>query len=480
MTKIKFSTSQFLAALALAAAIGLMIQAININPASALEGEETSGTTQASTVSDHVSNQAEFEAALADPTIATITVNTDFGATSNILINRDVTIDLGGHTITNATSNARLFKVTKGNVTIKNGTLETTGASGITIMVTGSGDPSEADYTVLNVANDVTLETAENDDLAYGIFISHVNNHAYGVKVNFEGTIIGGEGFQIYGTIQDTTGNIPEITIGSNAKITVSDMGIYAAGYAKWNIGAATIVAGNPLTRSTIITGTGIGAKAGVFALNGTNITANGAKVDTSVANGGMQGNGAVFQIENNASYAGAVEVTVNGGTYTSQNNAVFYQDGDASQTLKSLTINGGTFKAGEEKDIFVLESGSNDLVKVIAGTFSNKVPENFLVGDWQQEQDSNGNWVVGVAPSGPGVTDPTNPSKPGEDKDDASVTIPNTGAISHGAAVNAIASISLIVSIFVAGGIFYNRYKVYHRVKAYVPNPSVDRIRKK
>lgn len=479
MTKIKFSTSQFLAALALAAAIGLMIQAININPASALEGEETSGTTQESTVSDHVSSQAEFETALADPTITTITVDADFGATSNILINRDVTIDLGGHTITNVASNARLFKVTKGNVTIKNGTLKTTGASGITIMVTGSGDASEADYTVLNVANDVTLKTAENDDLAYGIFISHVNNHAYGVKVNFEGTIIGGEGFQIYGTIQDTTGYIPEITIGSKAKITVSDMGIYAAGYAKWNIGAATIVAGNPLTRSTIITGTGIGAKAGVFALNGTKITANGAKVDTSVANGGMQGNGAVFQIENNASYAGAVEVTVNGGTYTSQNNAVFYQDGDASQTLKSLTINSGTFKAGKDVDVFSLSPQSDSLVKISSGTFNSDV-SRYLDGDWEMTKDADGNWVVGVAPSEPGVTDPTNPSKPGEDKDDASVTIPNTGAVSHGAAVNAIASVSLIVSIFVAGGIFYNRYKVYHRVKAYVPNPSVDRIRKK
>ncbi len=475
MTKIKFSTSQFLAALALAAAIGLMIQAIKINPASALEGEPVPETTEETTTADHVSNQTQLVAALADATISTITVDANFETNANMEINRDVVIDLGGHTISNAAANARIFSVNHGQVTIKNGTLDATGTGGAPVRLFGSENPNADNYTVVTIERNVTLKNVDN----YGAFVSHINHHAYGVKLNFNGTIVGGNGLYVNGFVADKTGDYPQINIGNDAKINVSDMGIYAAGYAQWTIGSATINAGNVAARAAS-DGTGIGAKAGIFNLNGTTITATGAKVDAGTNNNGMQGAGAVFQVENNDSYAGDTQFTINGGTYTSANNAVFYQHASGAQNLKSITINGGTFKAGDGQAIFALSDGSTGEVKVTAGTFNQKVPENFLVGNWQQEE-VDGNWVVAVTPSDPGTSNPTNPSTPSQPKDDQDdVTIPNTGARNHGSAVNAIASVSLVVSIFVAGGIFYNRYKVYHRVKAYVPNPSVNRIRKK
>lgn len=476
MTKIKFSTSQFLAALALAAAIGLMAQATNICPASALEAPETS---EQETVPDHVSSQEELVAALADSTIATITVDADFATTSNVVVSRDVTIDLGGHTITNGNNNANLLRITQGKVTIKNGTLKTTGSGGSTVVLTGSTNPDDAAYTIVTVESDVLLQVPANDEYAYGAFIGHNNHHAYGAKLIFNGTIEGGEGLYINGYVQDKTGNIAQVIVGDSAKMTVDDFGIYAAGYAQWTVGAAQINAGSnaPAARATTINGTGVGVKAGAMTFNGTTIATHGTGIAAGEASGSIQGNGAVFQIENRNGYGKDIELTINGGNYTSDDNAVFVQYGSGEQALKSLKITGGNFQAAEGKSVFDIPAVSNSLVAISGGTFSSDVT-SFIADDKELSKDANGNWVVGnVSPVVPGddpATDPTDPDD--EDK----VEIPNTGVISRALATNAVASVSLVVSMFVAAGIFYNRFKIYRRAAEYIPNPSVNRIKRK
>lgn len=484
MTKIKFSTSQFLAALALAAAIGLMIQAIKICPASALEASTTNTETDTqATVSDRVSDQDALLAALADSSIATITIEADFATTANIVITRDVTIDLNGHTITNANADACLFNITHGKVTIKNsatatGTLAATGSGASAIRLSGSTNPDDADYTVVTVENGVLLKTAANDGYAYGAFVGQNNRHAYGVKFTFNGAIEGGEGIYINGNIQDKTGNIPQITIGDSAAITVDDFGIYAAGYAKWTVGAAKITAGaSSVARVATINGTGVGIKAGAMTFNGTTIAAHGEGGSASEDSGSIQGNGAVFQIENHSSYAKDVGLTVNGGNYMSDDNAVFVQYGSGGQALKALKISGGTFSAGAGKGIFDLPNESKALVTISGGTFNADVT-SYIIDGKELVKDANGNWVVSnLSPVAPGVNNPVDPA--GSD-DKTNVEIPNTGTVSHAFATNAVASVSLVVSFFVAVGIFYNRFKIYHRAANYIPNPSVDRIRKR
>lgn len=476
MTKIKFSTSQFLAALALAAAIGLMVQAINITPASALEAPSEPVAAEETATPSHVTDQAGLVAALADASIATITVDASFETNANIEVNRDVTIDLGGNTITNATANARVFSVNQGKVTIKNGTIDATGAGGAPVRAFGSEDPNATDYTVITIEKDVTLKNVDN----YGAFVSHINKHAYGVKLNFNGKIEGGNGLYVNGFVADKTGNFPQINIGNDAKINVADMGIYAAGYAQWTIGSATINAGSAAARAAS-DGTGIGAKAGIFTLNGATIVATGDKVDAGTNNNGMQGAGAVFQVENNTSYAGDVDVTVNGGNYTSLHNSVFFQHNEGTQNLKSIKINGGTFKAGEGEEVFALIPDEKNRVAITSGTFSSDVSK-YLTGGWQMDKDANGNWVVSVAkPSQPGTDDSTKPtpSAPDADTKKPETEVPNTGVVSKNMATNAIASVSLVVSIFVASGIFYNRYKIHRQVAEFVPNPSVKRFKK-
>lgn len=475
MTKIKFSTSQFLAALALAAAIGLMIQAIKICPASALEVSEASEQEMAA---GHVSTQEELVAALADNTIATVTIDADFTTVSNIVINRDVTIDLGGHIITNSNAKALLFNITQGKVTIKNGTLAALGSGASSIRMAGSTDPNATNYTVVTVESDVLLQVAANDEYAYGAYIDHVNHHAYGVKFTFNGQIKGGEGLYVQGYIQDKTGNIPQIIIGDSAKMTVDDFGIYAAGYAQWIVGTAQINAGSAATaRTTNINGTGVGIKAGVMTFNGTTIATHGTGIAAGEASGSIQGNGAVFQIENRNGYGKDIELTINGGSYMSDDNAVFVQYGSGEQALKSLKITGGDFQAAKGEPIFDIPTASNSLVAVSGGTFNADVTP-YIIDGKELVKDANGNWVVSnLSPVAPGANNPTDPA---DSDDKTNVEIPNTGAVSRVFATNAVASVSLVVSFFVAVGIFYNRFKIYHRAANYIPNPSVDRIRKK
>lgn len=476
MTKIKFSTSQFLAALALAAAIGLMVQAININPAAALEAAETA---EEDVSKPTVSDEAGLIAAIANESVTEITVAGDFTVTQPLTVNRDgaLVIDLGGHTITSADA-GHLLTVEKGQVTIKNGTLERTNGANAVIVVRGANEDQGANYATVTVASDVTLKSSGYCAMI-GANLSGAKNHAYGAKLVFNGNCEGLAGLYVNGTIQDTAGNIPEITVGNSVDIKASNTGIYAAGYAKWDIGRAVITAGNAVTRD--IDGTGVGMKAGILNFNGTTITAYG-NGTPSGNNNGFSGAGAVFQIENNGNYAGGVKITINGGNYTSTYQPVFLQHEDSTDNLNAIAINGGTFKAPAGVAIFQLteDDQSDQKVKITAGVFSAEIPPTYLEGDWQQKKDENGNWVIGSA-----TTTPSTPEKPSDDKDKdnaagTDIETPNTGALNRSAAVNAIASVSLAVSIFVAAGIFYNRFKVYHRAKRYVPHPSAERIRRK
>lgn len=407
----------------------------------------------------HVANAEDLAKAIADPDVAEIVLGADIEVDQALTINRNLTIDLGGFTLSSATTNIRLLDIKKGTVNLTGtGTILTTGTGGVPVRVYGSDDPTATNYTVVTVGKDVTLKTTIDD--VYGIFISFVEDvpHAYGVVINIDGTIDAANGPYINGTIKDTEGNVPIINISDGATITANGSNggaIYAAGYAKWNIGAATLTGKS-----------GLVIKSGDVNLTNTTVIADGVEADPDPYGDGFNGTGAAIQVEQNSGYVGKIDITINGGTYTSENsNAVLAYTNNQPEDLQqfeSLAINGGTFTAakGQPAINFIQPedteaTGSVDdkaIVNIQGGTFSSDITDYVAEGSTLKPvEDGNGNtsWVVSTPEP---VVPPVDDGK-GEINPEA----PNSGAISavqHTYFTNASAIWAGVAVLTVAGAI--------------------------
>lgn|GEM_PF-3003184 len=287
---------------------------------------------------------------------------------------KTLTLDLNNHTLSNSAI----------PVFIKHGTLYITGTGTVqeadndgygAVYIYGSNDPTATNYSVIHVGKDVTLGGWA------GIMIDQYYDsgttapHAYGVVVDFSGTIVtpalsthtaAGSGIYINGAIQDTT-NCPKITIGETAKITdtiTHSHVIYAAGYADWTINGGTFSGEN-----------GIEIKAGSMTINGGTFTATATPTVHTPDNGGWSTYGYALSVVNNKNYGHPLTVTVNGGNFNGPV-AVLDDDADTTNNYSTASITGGYFTS--EPDSALLASG----YKAVSGswTIDNK-PYTYRVG---------------------------------------------------------------------------------------------------
>ena len=292
-----------------------------------------------------------------------------------VLTDGTIVLDLNGNNITFAKSSR--LNVKKGNLTITGeGKISESVPSTAPVTIYGSVDEKDTKYTTVTIEKNVILEGL------YGSFISISNDskgksHAYGTTVNINGTLIGlkkgnynGAGFYINGSLQDTT-NAPVINVNSSAKLEGKGGAIYGAGYAVWNINGAKLTGDSY----------GVGLKAGKFVLNNVSLETVGAKKDGTYNGNGINEAGAAIQIESNDDYAGEIEITINGGSYKSENGDVVYHYSAAKpgsteavkNSLLKLNIEKGTFTGG-------FTFLDDDKVLVTGGTFSTDVTK--FVGD--------------------------------------------------------------------------------------------------
>ena len=242
-------------------------------------------------------------------------------------------IDLNGHSISRSIT----------PICVNGGKLEVTGEGTITetedngysaIMIYGSTENTEEDYSYVKINEGVTLKGWA------GIFINkNTQKTAYGVTVDFNGTIdvvnpdhAAGNAFYINGTIQHSE-NAPVITIGPNAVIkakpTDEGTAIYAAGYTEMTINGGTFEGDNAME-----------AKAGKITINGGTFIAQGEKTEGS-NNNGTSTQGYALAVVDNKNYGPSLNVTVNGGTFNGPVGIVE----DNPRGNATLTINSGTFK---------------------------------------------------------------------------------------------------------------------------------------
>lgn len=317
-----------------------------------------------------VKTEEELKAVFATGGEAKVTENFEVTKDLYLVDGKKVTIDLNNHDI--------LFK-NQTSINIDGGTLDLTGKGSMKnditnfspIYIKGSKNKEDVNYSNVTVGKDVHLKGH------MAIIVVYPDNDnkyvSYGVNVNVYGTLEGdlnkngveGSSIQINGNIRNTE-NCPVFNIYSSAKLIGNTDGIYGAGYAIWNIDGATIEG---------VT-SGIATKSGIWNIKNAKITATGEKKDSIGQGEGIKGTGSAIQIESHPSFYGHVEMTIDGGEYSSLHNAViqhYLADSATEGALaKAIVIKGGRFYGN-------IDMMKSDEIEVSGGTFTDSTVNAYI-----------------------------------------------------------------------------------------------------
>lgn len=282
----------------------------------------------------------------------------------------NVVLDLNGKTIT----------ITEKYIDLIKGSLEITGkgtikdtrvleATGSTIYVEGSTNKSDAGYSTLYVGKDITIDTTQ-----WGLSVWDTSAKAYGVTVNFDGTIVStgskAGGITIQGNIKNdgTAINVPVINLSKTTKITATGSDgfpLYGAGAGQWNVVGATCEGINGA----------LGVKSGRFNIDNATLKATGKPGVAEGYGNGINGVGAAIQIESNNIYFGKIElvITQNSQIISEKGNSIYHYSAQTGvNNLNELRIHDGNFVG----DIVFQE---NDKVYVKGGTFQTDSIGNYV-----------------------------------------------------------------------------------------------------
>lgn len=282
----------------------------------------------------------------------------------------NVVLDLNGKTIT----------ITEKYIDLIKGSLEITGkgtikdtrvleAPGSTIYVEGSTNKSDTGYSTLYVGKDITIDTTQ-----WGLSVWDTSAKAYGVTVNFDGTIVStgskAGGITIQGNIKNdgTAINVPVINLSKTTKITATGSDgfpLYGAGAGQWNVVGATCEGINGA----------LGVKSGRFNIDNATLKATGKPGVVEGYGNGINGVGAAIQIESNNTYFGKIEllITQNSQIISEKGNSIYHYSAQTGvNNLNELRIHDGNFVG----DIVFQE---NDKVYVKGGTFQTDSIGNYV-----------------------------------------------------------------------------------------------------
>ena len=301
----------------------------------------------------------------------TITLLNDITLSSTLTINTGAafTIDLNGHDIK---ATQCVIMVERGNVSFTGeGTIAETSPNLGAINIKGSNNSSDVNYTTVSVGKDVTL-------VAWApVFITPYESsgapYAYGVTVNIEGTLISkpdtsdsnGHGIYINGQIKHLD-NEPVINV-SGAYVTSEGYGIYAAGYATWNI------------KDSSITGdfTGVEIRAGVMNISGSSqITGLGSPTTVTANGNGTTTYGAGIAVAQHTTGL-PIELTISGGTISGYT-ALYESNPQKNDQLLvdkiNISISDGEFKIIEGGDAAVYSEDKASFIT--GGSYDSSVAE--------------------------------------------------------------------------------------------------------
>lgn len=323
----------------------------------------------------------------------TITLIANNKLKETLIINKSIIIDLNGH---NVTAPEAVFKVQGGALHLTGeGKVYETNPNYGAIMVYGSTNQDDIDYSVVKVDKDVYLEGWS------GIFITHESLKAYGILVNIDGTInavndtSGGPGIGVYvnGNIKHNT-NYPIVNIGESAKITSTGNGVYMAGYMELNINGGYIQGDE----------SAIGIKSGILNLNdGTLVSTGSDETPSDGNNNGINASGTAIQIESNPNYAGNMKINIKDGLIKSKNSYAIYEYiGKGSNSLvNTFNITNGQLES-EKDNFYVSNSFTENHPYFIEGGLYTSDPSEYLYPGYSAILNKNNLYEVNMATFSP------------------------------------------------------------------------------
>lgn len=354
-----------------------------------------------------VKTEAELFAAVHDPRIEQIILANDIVLVANLEINRDLTLDLHGFNLTTLKPKLSVIDIKTGHVTITGkGSIVAYGTDSTAVRIKGAVTAENSNYAYVMIDKKVKLFAPNY----YGILVIPNFHSAYGVSVDFHGSIVARDGICIHRDIVGKGVNAPRIMITGSANLTVDETfgtAICAFGYGQWEISAAEIAGAR-----------GIAARAGRLNLAGAKIMATGAfgqdsasplfsNLETQTSNASntqsitpnLENLGSVIQIEDQPNSAANIKIDIKDGEYISAQSYVFSETGYGDtniNALELLNIESGTF-AGQMGIFYGLapHSAENAATVIYGGAFNSDVSNYLASGHHLEKNRKRGIYTV-------------------------------------------------------------------------------------
>lgn len=320
----------------------------------------------------------------------TVTVVKDLALTEGVTVAKAITLDLGGKKLT--ASGCSAVTVTGASATITGGTIEVSGGNDIYAVTVGaSGVLSTESLTVIGRGASGVMVNG-------GSYVKRTTNiqatDGFGIRVVSGGSATheGGSVVANYGVFVAGSGSTFNMNGGdiSAAGFGITGNGLAANGGTTINISGGSVSstdsiavyhpqAGTLTVSGGSLSGTygGIGIKSGTLTVTGGTIagTSGSVYVDGESNGNGISVSGSAIHVDSRAGYAGGMNISISGGTLSSNNGyAIDEVSGGGSSQISSLSVTGGTFNTALGS--IRLAPGAN--ASVSGGSFSHEVPAEY------------------------------------------------------------------------------------------------------
>lgn len=372
----------------------------------AVDGSFTAKTGMTAQVMDASGASVKAFATFADAIAAAkdgdaVLLLTDTELTDYITVDKAVTLDLGGKTVTaNLTSNYA-FAVTA-DVTFKNGAINITNNNGgisvagkltlVDVDITGAAVNAPLLYligsTETTIDKDSTVTATSSSANSYPAILMEGSYADETITLNIYGSVSCKSMPAVQGNGADKATS--KINVYDGASVTSEKLAMYLPQICEVNISGG-LVDGY----------CGVGIKSGT--LNITGGTVRGHKNDADIGDqhsttNGINYDGSAILIDSYIGYAGQVKVNISGDAVVESlySTAIREIGNDASQTnMVALTVTGGTVKGASGKDAILVRKTTRPTVSVSGGTFSSEVPADYCAEGYTSVKNADGTYTV-------------------------------------------------------------------------------------
>lgn len=354
------------------------------------------GTTLVRGVAEYNDTKYEtLQAAIAAAESGTVRLLTDIAQDSSLVINKNITLDLNGKTVTNS-ADPMLTVKSSANAAVKNGVIETAANAGavraqensrlILEGVTITGKATTEDCPLLSIEDDAEVTVAGGSTLSVQASLTDTTQPAIFIgSSNAADTPV----VNIYGRVEGTPGHY--LISGNGSYPATTYINIYDGAVVKSEKLAMYLP--QPcvvnITGGTVEGYCGIGIKSGTLNISGGQVlgTANDSDLSDEDSRGDcMVNDGSAIVIDSNTGCTGDVNISISGSARIQSRFSTGIREigNDAAATnVTALHITGGTVLSGSGMAAVQVRDVTAEKVSITGGSFSTDV-SGYCAADYQ------------------------------------------------------------------------------------------------